>query len=177
MRWGAAGHGRSAGDSSGTRVAMARERHAMGLAGTGFVATSATGGRGGPRDRHDPEAPKASLSEWTSHPGGLVRREPVTSTNIRSVGYDPETSTLEVEFVNAHVYEYRHGGGRVPAPVGVGPDPEPPPRPGRMAPRRRARVVPTADRGGPRTQRVRHGHGPTRERPGRDPEAGDGPSS
>jgi len=36
-----------------------------------------------------------------------VRREPVTSTSLRSCGYDPETDTLEVEFVNGHVYEYR----------------------------------------------------------------------
>jgi len=36
-----------------------------------------------------------------------VRRELVSSTNLRSIGYDPETKTLEVEFVNGHIYEYR----------------------------------------------------------------------
>ncbi|MGB2754691.1 MAG: KTSC domain-containing protein [Phycisphaerae bacterium] len=30
----------------------------------------------------------------------------VQSSNIASVGYDPETSTLEIEFVNANVYQY-----------------------------------------------------------------------
>lgn len=31
-----------------------------------------------------------------------MRRQPVTSSNIRSVGYDAESQTLEIEF---------HGGG------------------------------------------------------------------
>ena len=35
-----------------------------------------------------------------------MEREPVTSSNIRSVGYDPETSTLEVEFNSGTVYQY-----------------------------------------------------------------------
>lgn len=40
-------------------------------------------------------------------------RIPVISSNLRSVGYDPVTSTLEVEFHTGSVYEYR----RVPAQV------------------------------------------------------------
>jgi len=33
-------------------------------------------------------------------------RESVTSSNIASIGYDPESSTLEVEFKNGSVYQY-----------------------------------------------------------------------
>lgn len=33
-------------------------------------------------------------------------REPVRSSNVASVGYDPNTLTLEVEFVNGAVYQY-----------------------------------------------------------------------
>jgi KTSC domain len=36
-----------------------------------------------------------------------VRREPVVSTNLRSVGYDEDPQTLEVEFANGEVYEYQ----------------------------------------------------------------------
>ncbi|MPZ59931.1 MAG: KTSC domain-containing protein [Propionibacteriales bacterium] len=35
-----------------------------------------------------------------------MKREPVTSAALRSVGYDPETWTLEVEFVSGDVYQY-----------------------------------------------------------------------
>jgi hypothetical protein len=34
-----------------------------------------------------------------------IRREPVESSNIRSIGYEEETQTLEVEFSKA-VYHY-----------------------------------------------------------------------
>ncbi len=37
----------------------------------------------------------------------------MSSSNLRSVGYDPVTSTLEVEFHTGGVYEYR----RVPVQV------------------------------------------------------------
>lgn len=37
-----------------------------------------------------------------------MKREPVTSSNIASIGYDPQTETLEVEFKNGTVYQY-HG--------------------------------------------------------------------
>lgn len=37
-----------------------------------------------------------------------MRREPVDSSAILSVGYDPDTETLEVEFASGGVYEY-HG--------------------------------------------------------------------
>lgn len=35
-----------------------------------------------------------------------MKREAVKSSNIKSVGYDPQTETLEVEFVNGTVYQY-----------------------------------------------------------------------
>jgi hypothetical protein len=33
-------------------------------------------------------------------------RTPVVSTNLASVGYDPEAGILEVEFIGGSVYEY-----------------------------------------------------------------------
>jgi len=35
-----------------------------------------------------------------------MERMPVQSSNIRSIGHDPERNTLEVEFSNGRVYEY-----------------------------------------------------------------------
>ncbi len=35
-----------------------------------------------------------------------MKREPVESSNIRSIGHDPATKTLEVEFLNGTVYQY-----------------------------------------------------------------------
>jgi hypothetical protein len=35
-----------------------------------------------------------------------MKRVPVQSSNLASVGYDPATSTLEVEFHNGGVYQY-----------------------------------------------------------------------
>ena len=35
-----------------------------------------------------------------------MERSPVSSSNIRSVGYDSESSILEVEFNNGSVYQY-----------------------------------------------------------------------
>ena len=35
-----------------------------------------------------------------------MHREPVASSAISSVGYDPESETLEVEFTSGAVYEY-----------------------------------------------------------------------
>lgn len=35
-----------------------------------------------------------------------MERERVTSRSIRSIGYDPETRTLEVEFNNDGLYKY-----------------------------------------------------------------------
>ena len=35
-----------------------------------------------------------------------MNRTPVTSSNVASVGYDPGTMTLEVEFKNGSVYQY-----------------------------------------------------------------------
>ena len=35
-----------------------------------------------------------------------MNRTPVTSSNVASVGYDPGTMTLEVEFTNGSVYQY-----------------------------------------------------------------------
>lgn len=33
-------------------------------------------------------------------------RQPVQSSNLKSVGHDPHTNTLEVEFANGRVYSY-----------------------------------------------------------------------
>jgi hypothetical protein len=35
-----------------------------------------------------------------------MQRSPVKSSNIKSIGYDPETKTLEVEFSGERVYQY-----------------------------------------------------------------------
>lgn len=35
-----------------------------------------------------------------------MERQRVSSTNIRSIGYDPDRGTLEVEFSNSAVYQY-----------------------------------------------------------------------
>lgn len=35
-----------------------------------------------------------------------MNRTPVTSSTVASVGYDPKTQTLEVEFHNGSVYQY-----------------------------------------------------------------------
>ncbi|MCI0447737.1 KTSC domain-containing protein [bacterium] len=35
-----------------------------------------------------------------------MHRTPITSSNIRSVGYDSQSSTLEVEFTSGDVYQY-----------------------------------------------------------------------
>jgi hypothetical protein len=42
-----------------------------------------------------------------------MRREPVSSTNLRSVGYDPSSATLEIEFNSGGIFKY----SGVPAPV------------------------------------------------------------
>lgn len=35
-----------------------------------------------------------------------MERQQVISSNIASIGYDPESGTLEVEFLNGAVYQY-----------------------------------------------------------------------
>jgi hypothetical protein len=35
-----------------------------------------------------------------------MTRHPVSSSNLRSVGYDPGTLTLEVEFQDGAIYQY-----------------------------------------------------------------------
>lgn len=35
-----------------------------------------------------------------------MEREPVESSNLASVGYDPSTETLEIEFLNGSIYQY-----------------------------------------------------------------------
>lgn len=35
-----------------------------------------------------------------------MNRTVVTSSNLRSVGYDPATQTLEIEFLKSGVYQY-----------------------------------------------------------------------
>jgi hypothetical protein len=37
-----------------------------------------------------------------------MERQPVSSSNLASVGYDPQSNTLEIEFQNGRVYRY-HG--------------------------------------------------------------------
>lgn len=37
-----------------------------------------------------------------------MHRQPVTSSNLRSVGYDEATSVLEIEFHSGGVYRYRN---------------------------------------------------------------------
>ncbi|MCB9528933.1 MAG: KTSC domain-containing protein [Myxococcales bacterium] len=36
-----------------------------------------------------------------------MRRQPVSSSNLRSVGYDEGSETLEIEFHSGGVYRYR----------------------------------------------------------------------
>lgn len=45
-----------------------------------------------------------------------MQRTPVSSSNLRSVGYDPTTHTLEIEFLNGGLYSY----AGVPASVHAG---------------------------------------------------------
>ncbi len=35
-----------------------------------------------------------------------MQRNPVSSTNIRSIGYDSATAMLEVEFTSGDIYQY-----------------------------------------------------------------------
>ena len=35
-----------------------------------------------------------------------MERKRVSSSNLASVGYDPETKTLEIEFLNGGLYQY-----------------------------------------------------------------------
>ena len=35
-----------------------------------------------------------------------MNRTPVESSNLKSVGYDPDAETLEVEFYHGGIYEY-----------------------------------------------------------------------
>jgi hypothetical protein len=35
-----------------------------------------------------------------------MRRRPVTSSSLRSLGYDPRSRTLEIEFHHTGVYQY-----------------------------------------------------------------------
>jgi hypothetical protein len=45
-----------------------------------------------------------------------MNRVPVSSSNLRAIGYDPNTRTLEVEFLNGGLYSY----SGVPASVHPG---------------------------------------------------------
>ncbi len=42
-----------------------------------------------------------------------MNRKPVTSSNIRSVGYDENSQTLEVEFNSNDVYQYLNVPARI----------------------------------------------------------------
>ncbi|GAA4178541.1 KTSC domain-containing protein [Sphingobacterium ginsenosidimutans] len=35
-----------------------------------------------------------------------MNRQPVTSSNIASIGYDANSQTLEIEFLNGGIYQY-----------------------------------------------------------------------
>lgn len=35
-----------------------------------------------------------------------MEREPVSSSNVAAVGYDPDSETLEVEFKKSGIYQY-----------------------------------------------------------------------
>jgi hypothetical protein len=37
-----------------------------------------------------------------------MHREPVTSSQIKSIGYDPQTKQMEVEFKSGGVYQYEN---------------------------------------------------------------------
>jgi hypothetical protein len=45
----------------------------------------------------------------------VVTMHPVKSSQILSVGYDPKTETLYIEFLNWNVYEYYNVPGEVSA--------------------------------------------------------------
>jgi len=40
----------------------------------------------------------------------MIVREPVSSTNVASIGYDELSETLEVEFQNGTIYQYFNVG-------------------------------------------------------------------
>jgi hypothetical protein len=42
-----------------------------------------------------------------------MKREPVQSSNLLAVGYDPATSTLEIDFRSGGVYQYYGVPGQV----------------------------------------------------------------
>jgi hypothetical protein len=35
-----------------------------------------------------------------------MKRSPIQSSNLKSIGYDPASQTLEIEFSSGHVYQY-----------------------------------------------------------------------
>jgi hypothetical protein len=35
-----------------------------------------------------------------------MQRQPVSSSNLASIGYDPDSQVLEVEFLNGGLYQY-----------------------------------------------------------------------
>lgn len=37
-----------------------------------------------------------------------MERQPVSSSNIASIGYDDGSETLEIEFLNGSIYEYKN---------------------------------------------------------------------
>jgi hypothetical protein len=39
-----------------------------------------------------------------------MNRDPVSSSNIRSVGYDADSQTLEIEFSSGAIYQYYNVG-------------------------------------------------------------------
>lgn len=40
----------------------------------------------------------------------MVERTPISSSNIKSIGHDPETNTLAIEYKDGSVYHYHDVG-------------------------------------------------------------------
>lgn len=46
-------------------------------------------------------------TKWSDLQSDRMEREPVTSSLVESVGYDPDEEILEVELENGRIYQYR----------------------------------------------------------------------
>ena len=49
---------------------------------------------------------RAQSPRAVEHEEAVMQRYPVVSSNVATIGFDPETETLEVEFLNGSVYQY-----------------------------------------------------------------------
>jgi hypothetical protein len=48
------------------------------------------------------------MGGWDGGQEGTMDRQAVTSSNLKSVGYDPAKRVLEIEFQNGRVYRYHN---------------------------------------------------------------------